>query len=1043
SDIPNVIPSISMVAPETSTTAPVISSATLVVETTIVASPTRLCGLVPYSNSYSDSPDEMASPEYITSLPATSPFLSIDSLEDSDPSKDFDPSEAFDSSEAPPSPDPYVPTVDRWRIRVTTRSSSPSDFPIAPVIALPGTRRRAAILIRPREAIPLGRPYRTRPNGLQRVMTARKRVGPLPTRRLAWSHTHSGSLARVVSPRLGYPLVRAPRHCEAFHHWCAAPLSTFYPLTTSESSSRESSERPLHSSSHSAGPSPPTRANLLPPRKRFRDSYSSETSMEEDTEIDTVETGDGRELDIVDGDDVRDHIKVDPRDDREEFKASAGDTVVLGLIRDGTVRSFEDIPVDLDDAISDFYHHMSEVRVDRIVGIETTQRQLEADQMIASEARAGMAESIRSLRSENLKIRDDRDDLRRRKMTNTRSGMTPAAIEEMINRHVAEALEAHEINRNLGLENLNGNGLLGHPFNIDLMPVELGSFEIIGTEGVVGLIRWCEKMEIVFRISNCPKRYQDIVCIANNIMDKKLKGYAVRNAKNKRRFVPIKEKIMVNNHHSRDRILKVRMLLEPIRLCSNCKRIGHKIRDCMSAIAATTQGTPRPNQRVNICFECEAPGHYRKDCPKIKNQNRGNKARIPKARGKAYVLGGGDANSGSNTVTEVFPKDLPGLPLTRQVKFQIDLVLDVALVARAPYRLAPSEMQELSTQLQELSDKGFIRPSSSPWGSPVLFVKKKDGSLRMCIDYCKLNKLTVKNRYPLLRIDDLFDQLQGSSVYLKIDLRSSYHQLRVRDEYIPKTEFMTRYGHYEFQVMPFGLKNTPAVFMDLMNRVCKPFLDKFVIVFIDDILIYSRNKVEHEGHLKQILELLKNEELYANFSKCDFWLSKVVKTSWFIVMHLTKGGRGLDAKGKTISLRILLTQDIREEYDLELGVVVFALKMWRHYLYGTRCVVLTDHKRKGNIVVDALSRKTEARKEENYGAEDLGGMIKKLKLRVDRMLCLKNRSWIPGFDMKKLYWWPNMKAKLATYVGKCMTCAKVKAEYMKLSGPLVQPDIPQ
>ncbi|GJR06390.1 putative reverse transcriptase domain-containing protein [Tanacetum coccineum] len=194
---------------------------------------------------------------------------------------------------------------------------------------------------------------------------------------------------------------------------------------------------------------------------------------------------------------------------------------------------------------------------------------------------------------------------------------------------------------------------------------------------------------------------------------------------------------------------------------------------------------------------------------------------------------------------EVFPEDLPGLPPTRQVEFQIDLVPGAAPVARAPYRLAPSEMKELSEQLKELSDKDFIRPSSSPWGAPVLFVKKKDGSFRMCIDYRELNKLTVKNRYPLPRIDDLFDQLQGSSVYSKINLRSGYHQLRVREEDIPRTAFRTRYGHYEFQVMPFGLTNAPA------------------------------NKQEHEEHLKIILELLKKEELYAKFSKCEFWISKV------------------------------------------------------------------------------------------------------------------------------------------------------------------------
>ncbi|GJT85054.1 putative reverse transcriptase domain-containing protein [Tanacetum coccineum] len=224
---------------------------------------------------------------------------------------------------------------------------------------------------------------------------------------------------------------------------------------------------------------------------------------------------------------------------------------------------------------------------------------------------------------------------------------------------------------------------------------------------------------------------------------------------------------------------------------------------------------------------------------------------------------------------EVFLENLPGLPPDRQIEFQIDLIPGATPVARAPYRLAPSEMQELSDQLQELADRGFIRPSTSPWGAPVLFVKKKDGSFRMCIDYRELNKLTVKNRYPLPRIDDLFDQLQGSSVYLKIDLRSGYLQLKVRDEDIPKTAFRTRYGHYEFQVMPFGLTNAPAVFMDLMNRVCKPYLDKFLIVFIDDILIYSRNKEEHADHLRITLELLRKEKLYAKFSKCYFWISIV------------------------------------------------------------------------------------------------------------------------------------------------------------------------
>nr|GEX62340.1 putative reverse transcriptase domain-containing protein [Tanacetum cinerariifolium] len=198
---------------------------------------------------------------------------------------------------------------------------------------------------------------------------------------------------------------------------------------------------------------------------------------------------------------------------------------------------------------------------------------------------------------------------------------------------------------------------------------------------------------------------------------------------------------------------------------------------------------------------------------------------------------------------DVFPEELPGLPPVRQVELQINLIPRAVHVARAPYRLASLEMQELSNQLQELADRGFICPSTSPWGAP--------------------------NRYPLPRIDDLFDQLQSSRIYSKINLRLGYHQLRVRDEDIPKSAFRTRYGHYEFQVMPFVLTNAPAVFMDLMNRVCKPYLDKFVIVFIDDILIYSRNKEEHANHLRIILELLRKEKLYAKFSKRDFWIRTV------------------------------------------------------------------------------------------------------------------------------------------------------------------------
>ena len=228
-----------------------------------------------------------------------------------------------------------------------------------------------------------------------------------------------------------------------------------------------------------------------------------------------------------------------------------------------------------------------------------------------------------------------------------------------------------------------------------------------------------------------------------------------------------------------------------------------------------------------------------------------------------------------NEFLEVFLEDLPGLPPDREIEFVIDLIPGTAPISKAPYRMAPSELKELKVQLQELLDKGFIRPSFSPWGAPVLFVKKKDGTMWLCIDYRELNKVTIKNKYPLPRIDDLFDQLQGASVFSKIDLRSGYHQLKIKGDDIQKTAFRTRYGHYEFLVMPFGLTNAPAAFMDLMNRVFKDYLDRFVIVFIDDILIYSRSMEEHAEHLRTILRVLKIKKLYAKFTKCEFWLEKV------------------------------------------------------------------------------------------------------------------------------------------------------------------------
>ncbi|GJU85142.1 putative reverse transcriptase domain-containing protein [Tanacetum coccineum] len=272
-------------------------------------------------------------------------------------------------------------------------------------------------------------------------------------------------------------------------------------------------------------------------------------------------------------------------------------------------------------------------------------------------------------------------------------------------------------------------------------------------------------------------------------------------------------------------------------------------------------------------------------------------------------------------------------------------------------------MQELSNQLNELQEKGFIRPTSSPWGAPMLFVKKKDGSFRMCIDYRELNKLTIKNRYPLPRIDDLFDQLQGSHYFSKIDLRSGYHQLRVREEDIPKTAFRTR-----------------------------PYLDKFVIVFIDNILIYSKSKEEHKVHLKLILELLEKDKLFGKFLKCEFWLQEVHFLGHVVnsedlkgfqtmkdmmcdspILALPKGaddfvvycdalnqgfGCVLMQRNKVItyaSKQLKIHEKNYTTHDLELGAVVFALKTWRYY-FDYDCEI-RYHPCKANVVVDALSKK--------------------------------------------------------------------------------------
>ncbi|WVZ80287.1 hypothetical protein U9M48_027778 [Paspalum notatum var. saurae] len=336
---------------------------------------------------------------------------------------------------------------------------------------------------------------------------------------------------------------------------------------------------------------------------------------------------------------------------------------------------------------------------------------------------------------------------------------------------------------------------------------------------------------------------------------------------------------------------------------------------------------------------------------------------------------------------DVFPEELPGLPPDRDVEFAIELVLGTALVSRRPYRMAPDELEELKL------DKGFIRPSSSPWGCPALFVEKKDqGGKRLCVDYRPLNAVTIKNKYPLPHIDILFDQLAGAKVFSKIDLRSGYYQIKIREEDIPKTAFWTRYGLYEYLVMSFGLTNAPAFFMYMMNSVFKNELDKFVVVFINDILIYYKSEEEHKEHLRIVLARLREHKLYAKFSKCAFWLKEVsflghilsekgvavnpskvkdvlnwkqpetkLLTSAPVLaqpdvtkpfdVYCDASGNGLGCvlmqEGRVIAYALRQLRKHEANYpthDLEIAAVVHALKIWRHYLLGNTCHIYTNHK---------------------------------------------------------------------------------------------------
>ncbi|GJY54308.1 putative reverse transcriptase domain-containing protein [Tanacetum coccineum] len=844
---------------------------------------------------------EDPSSDHIPLLPSTSPFLSL-----------TNDSSDNDIPDTPPSPTHGTPFT---KTTLSTHRSPTAS----------GALRRRVMVLAPGQPIPHGRPYRYHLNGPVHMITAKKRVGPMPTYRLVVRHlvdysssnhfssddsssssssvssskTSSDSSANALSDSASsrsssdHSLPALPSGTRSSHHLCSLVLSVhrssaIFERPSHDSSSASLSRKRSRSLVASVPLSSPTLgalsyacADLLPSSKRIR---SPETAMDlkgcsedrTDLEIDVdVERSDGIEIDpevqaeidkcITYTDALRDR-RIDARVivdaiDREEFETGMRglvevrvDRVTHPVVADDIPKPAQEGAVEvtyetLGDLVQRFHDHTEEILVCR-VQLERDNRRLR--DIVDVRAPVGNQPGIvcyecgRSghFRKDCPKLRNPNRGNKNGNKTKNQTGGNEGTTRAYAIGGGGTNPDSNVVTGTFLLNNLHASMLfdsgadrsfVSSTFSafLDVAPSTLDtSYAVELADGkfseTIVVLRGCTLglLGHLFDIDLMPIELGSFDVIIG--MDWLAKYHALIVCDEKVVRIPYGDEVLIIRGDNCDSGSKLNII--------SCTRTQKYIEKGCQVYLAQVTSKKADDKSEEKRLE---------DVPIVRE--------FPK----------------------VFPEDLPGLPPARQVEFQIDLVPGAAPVARAPYRLAPAEMQELSTQLQELSDRGFIRPSSSPWGAPVLFVKKKDGSFRMCIDYRELNKLTVKNRYPLPRIDDLFDQLQGSRVYSKIDLRSGYHQLRVREEDIPKTAFRTRYGHYEFQVMPFGLTNAPAVFMDLMNRVCKPYLDRFVIVFIDDILIYSKSRKEHEGHLKLILKLLKEEELYAKFSKCEFWLSKV------------------------------------------------------------------------------------------------------------------------------------------------------------------------
>nr|GEV87952.1 putative reverse transcriptase domain-containing protein [Tanacetum cinerariifolium] len=1138
--------------------------------------------------------------------PADSTAVALPAVDHVPSAEETEPFETDESATTPPSHPVYHVTA-RMSIRPQTSLSLPSDTEIARLMAIP-TPPPSPLF-----------PFPTYPLGYRAVMIRMRAEAPSTSHPLLLTSTYHLTPPLGTSLLLPIPL-----------HTSSPPLLP--PSTDPRADVRESSSaltiRPTRDSRPDYGFIP------IPDDEIMRDPERDVRYAITDSWDEIVETMQGA-----------------PATDETELGQRVTDLVKT--IREDT----DKIYTRLDDAQTERQLMASQLNLlgrDRRAHAHTTL-------LMKREARitsfrycgvVGVKPQETGIVHRGTKITDETSDLDDRKMapkrttranpttttTTTTTTVTDAQLEALIEQGVTKALAARDADRNI---NGDDSYVLG-----------------TSTKGVVELTQWFEKMETVFRISNCSVENQikfstctllgsaltwwnsHVMTVSPDVayamtwadLKKKMTDkYCLRVKMKKLEFKLWNLKSLTRLRdmlgglpdmiHGSVVASKPKTMQETIEIATEL--MDKKIRTFAERQKKTKSNQANVNtannQRGNgtgqkpTCYECKAQGHFKMNCPNLKNNNRGNQVGGGNAPAKVYAVGHAGTNSYSNVVTGTF------LLNNRYASILFDTGADRSFVSTAfssKIKITPTILDHYYDV--ELDDRRIIRShrGNKTRLNIVSFTKTQKYMLKGCHvflahvttketedksekkrlenvpivrdflevfleDFSELNKLTIKNRYPLPRIDDLFDQLQGLSVYSKIDLRSGYHQLRVREGDIPNTAFKTCYGHYEFQVMPFGLTNASAIpKVQFIGHVIDSqgiHMDPAKIESIKDwaspktpmeihqflgFAGYYRRFIKRFSKIAKSMTKLTQKGVKFDWGKkqeVDFQLLKQ-KLCSAPILALPEGIKDFvvycDASHKGLGVVLIqrekvITYALRQlkiheknytTHDLELRSVVFALKLWRHYLYGTKCMVFTDHKslqhildqnelnmrqrrwlpllsdydceiryhpRKANVVANALSRKerikplrvralvmtiglelpkqilnaqTEARKPENIKSEDVGGMlvenskdpeklrIEKLEPHADGTLCLNGRSWFLcygdlrtmimheshkskysihlGFDkmyqgMKKLYWWPNIKADIATYISKCLTCAKVKAEHQRPLGLLVQPKIPK